>query len=119
VLQSSDALVHAAAQRVHDLLELAAAEIRLAAHSGLAMLLLVMIMSAALVVAWALVVACALYLFSRTSIGWPLPALVIAAGHVALAYYLWQVTVGLSANLTLPDLRRTAFGAEASGEETR
>jgi hypothetical protein len=111
-LESGEALVRAAAQRVHDLLDLAVAEMRLAALSGLTMLLLVMIISAALVVAWGLVVACLLYLFSRTPFGWPLPALGIAVGHVVLAYYLWQITVRLSRNLTLPELRRTAFGAE-------
>jgi hypothetical protein len=117
VLQSGDVLIRAAAQRIHDVLELAAAELRLAAHSGLTMLLLAMTISAALVVAWGLIVACALYLFSRTSIGWPLPALSIAVGHVILAYYLWQVTVRLSGNLTLPELRRTAFGTSPGGKE--
>ncbi len=112
MLQSGEALVRAAAKRIHDLLELAAAEMRLAALSGLTMLLLVMIASAALVVAWGLVVACVLYLFSRTAVGWPLAAFCIAIGHVVLAYYLWQITVRLSENLTLPELRRTAFGAE-------
>ena len=112
MLQSSEALVRAAAQRVHDLLELAAAEMRLAALSGLTMLLFLMIASAALVIAWGLLVACGLYLFSRTPFGWPLPAFCIAIGHVFLAYYLWNVTVRLSENLTLPELRRTAFGAE-------
>jgi hypothetical protein len=112
VLQPSEALVRAAAQRVHDLLELAAAEIRLAAHSGLTMLLLLMIASAALVIAWGLLVACVLYWCSRTPLGWPLPAFCIAVCHVFLAYYLWNVAVRLSGNLTLPEVRRTAFGAE-------
>jgi hypothetical protein len=69
-----------------------------------------MIASAALVIAWGLLVACVLYLFSSTPLGWPLPAFCIAIGHVAFAYYLWNVTVRLSGNLTLPELRRTAFG---------
>jgi hypothetical protein len=71
------------------------------------MVLLVIVAAAALVVAWILLVACALYAFARTSLGWPLPALCIAAAHAVLAYYLWQVTVRLSWNLTLPELRTT------------
>jgi hypothetical protein len=100
-------LVRAATRRVHALVELAAAEARLAAVSGLAMLLLVMVAAAALMVAWILLVACALFLFAQTTVGWPIPALVFAAAHAALAYYLWQVTVRLSWNLTLPELRTT------------
>jgi hypothetical protein len=100
-------LVRAATQRIRDIIELSAAEARLAALSGLAMLLLVMIAAAALVVAWVLLVACALYLFAQTSFGWPIPALLIAGAHAALAYYLWQITVRLSWNLTLPELRNT------------
>ncbi len=58
-------LVRAALQRARDIVELAAAEARLAALSGLAMLLLVMIAAAALVVAWVLLVACGLFLFAQ------------------------------------------------------
>lgn len=100
-------LVRAATQRVRDIVDLAAAEARLAALSGLAMLLLVMIAAAALVVAWVLLVAFALYLFAQSPLDWPIPALFIAAAHAGLAYYLWQVTVRLSWNLTLPELRTT------------
>jgi hypothetical protein len=97
---------------------LAAAEVRLAALSGLTMLLLVIIASAALVVAWGLAVACALCLFSRTALGWSLPAFCIAVGHVALACYLWHVTVRLSGNLALPKLRRAALGTPREPRET-
>jgi hypothetical protein len=107
VLRSVEELARAALQRVQHITELAAAEVHLAALSGLAMLLCVMIAAAALVVAWGLLVACALYLFSRSPLGWPLPALLLAIGHAAFAYYLWQVTVRLSGNLTLPELRTT------------
>ncbi len=71
------------------------------------MLLCVMIAAAALVVAWGLLVACVLYLFSRSPLNWPVPALLLAVGHAAFAYYLWQLTVRLSRNLTLPELRTT------------
>ena len=99
--------MRAAVQRAQVLADLAAAEMRLAALSGLTMLLLMMIAAAALVVAWALVVACVLYLFSRSPLGWPIPAFGMAVGHALLAYGLWQVTVRLSGNLTLPELRTT------------
>jgi hypothetical protein len=110
----AEELVRAASQRARDVINLAAAEARLAALSGLAMLLLVMIAAAALVVAWVLIVAFVLFLFAQSRVGWAVPALVIAAAHAALAYYLWQVTVRLSWNLTLPELRNTlAAKAEA------
>lgn len=100
-------LVRAATRRIRDIVELAAAEARLAAISGLAMLLLVMVAAAALMIAWVLLVACVLWLFAQTVVGWPIPALIIAAAHAGLAYYLWLVTVRLSWNLTLPELRST------------
>ena len=89
------------------LADLTAITLVLWALSGLAMLLSVMIAAAALVVAWVLLVACALFLFAQSSLGWPIPALLIAGGHAALAYYLWQATVRLSWNLTWPELRAT------------
>jgi hypothetical protein len=117
-LESLEELAGAGAQRLQGVLELAAAEVQLAALSGLTMLLLVTIASAALVVAWGLAVACALYLFSGTALGWPLPAICISVGHVVLAYYLWHVTVRLSRNLALPKLRRAALGTPRELQET-
>jgi len=122
VLQSAEELARAAVRRVQDLVELAAAEMRLAALSSLTMLLCVMIAAAALVVAWGLLMACVLYVFWRSSIGWPIPAFGLALGHLAFAYYLWHVTVRLSRNLTLPELRTTLRGRlepqEAANVET-
>ncbi len=102
---AAEEFVRAVSQRVQDFLDLAAAETRLAALSALTMLLSVMTAAAALVIAWGLLVACILFVFSRTPLGWPIPAFVIALGHVTLAYFLWQYTVRLSRNLTLPELR--------------
>jgi hypothetical protein len=122
MVQSAEGLARAVLQRVQDLVELAAAEMRLAALSSLTMLLCVMIAAAALVVAWELLLACVLYVFSRSPLGWPIPALGLVVGHAALAYYLWQVTVRLSRNLTLPELRTTLRGplepTEAENSET-
>jgi len=109
-------LARAAVQRAHDLVELTAAEVRLAALSALTMLLCVMVAAAALVVAWGLLVACLLYVLSRTPLGWPGPAVVLAVGHAVLAYYLWNVTVRLSRSLTLPELRTTLRGVSKSQE---
>jgi hypothetical protein len=111
-------LWQAARIRLSDIIELAAAETRLAALSGLAMLILVIVAAAALVVAWLLLVICALYLLSRADVGWLIPALVIAGAHAGLAYYLWQVAVRLSRNLTLPELR-TSLVSTPSVQEVR
>ena len=109
-MHSIEEFLRAGLQRVQDLVELAEAEARLAALSGLTMILSVMLAAAAIVVAWGLLVACILVAFSRTSLGWPIPALIVALGHVALAHFLWQYTVRLSRNLTLPELRTSLRG---------
>jgi hypothetical protein len=112
-MHPAEEYLRAAARRVRDLVELAEAETRLAALSGLTMILSVMIAAAALVIAWALLVVCILFVFSLTSFGWAIPALMIALGHAALAHYLWQYTVRLSRNLTLPELRTSLRGQTA------
>src|SRR6185295_5644213 len=89
---AGDELLGAIAQRVRDVADLAAAEARLAALSGLAMLVLVMVAAAALVIGWGLLVACILYLFWRAQVGWAAPALIFALAHAGLAYYLSQTT---------------------------
>jgi len=114
---AGEELLGAIAERARGVVELAAAEARLAALSGLAMLVLVMVAAAALVVAWVLLVACVLYVFWRAQIGWAVPAIVFALGHAALAYYLWQTTARLSRNLTLPALRREVLHGRVPTEE--
>jgi hypothetical protein len=109
-MHPAEEFLRTASQRIRDVVELAEAETRLAALSGLTMILSVMIAAVALVVAWALLVACILFVFARTSFGWPIPALMIALGHAALAHFLWQYTVRLSRNLTLPELRTSLRG---------
>jgi hypothetical protein len=109
-MQSAEEFVRAVSQRVRDLVELAEAETRLAALSGFTMILCMMIAAVALVVAWGLLVACVLFVLSRTPVGWPIPALIVALGHAALAYFLWQYTVRLGRNLTLPELRTSLRG---------
>ncbi|HUF74041.1 MAG TPA: phage holin family protein [Gammaproteobacteria bacterium] len=109
-MHSVEEFFRAVSQRVQDLVELAEAETRLAALSGLTMIFSIMIAAVALVVAWGLLVACVLFVFSRTPLGWPIPAFIVALGHVALAYFLWQYAVRLSRNLTLPELRTSLRG---------
>jgi uncharacterized membrane protein len=109
-MHAIEEFLRASLQRVQNLVELAEAETRLAALSGLTMILSVMIAAAALVIAWGLLVACVLFAFSRTALGWPIPAFIVALGHIALAHFLWQYTVRLSRNLTLPELRTSLRG---------
>jgi membrane protein implicated in regulation of membrane protease activity len=109
-MHAIEEFLRAGLQRVQDLVELAEAEARLAALSGLTMILLVMIAAAALVIAWGLLVACVLFVFAQTPLGWPIPAFVVALGHIALAHFLWQYTVRLSRNLTLPEFRTSLRG---------
>ena len=114
---AGEELLAALAQRAKDVIDLAAAEARLAALSGLAMLVLVMVAAAALVVAWVLLVACILYVFWRAQMGWVVPALIFALAHAGLAYYLWQTTARLSRNLTMPVLRREVLHGPAANQE--
>jgi hypothetical protein len=112
-------LLNAAKTRLRDVIELAAAEARLAALSGLAMLILVIIAAAALVVAWLLLVLSILYLLALAGVEWWVAALLLAGAHAGLAYYLWQVAVRLSRNLTLPELRTSLVRSPAPVPEAR
>ncbi len=102
---SAERLVRAVGVQVLDLATLAAAETRLAAVSALSMLLLVVLAGAALLVAWLLFAGCVLYAFSLSDVGWPLPALVLALGHMLLAACFWRATLRMSRDLTWPELR--------------
>ena len=99
------AVMHAAKRRWVTVLDLAAAEVRLAAMSTLTMALLAIVAGAALIIAWGLLVALMLYFAMRAGIGWPGAAFVLAIVHVGVAYGAWRATVRLSRNLTLPSLR--------------
>jgi hypothetical protein len=111
-------VVRAAKARIVELFDLAGAEARLAAISGLTMLACVIVAAAALVIAWMLLVALAIYLLMAVGIAWPAAASALAIVHVAIAYMLWRATVRLSRNLTLPELRNAiaAVGTRARPE---
>lgn len=106
------AVVQATKERVLTVVDLAAAEVRLAAMSSLTMLLLAIVAGAALVIAWLLLVALAVFAASRAGIPWPAAALVLLGVHLGVAYFAWRSTVRLSRNLTLPELR-SACGMRA------
>jgi hypothetical protein len=106
-------LLELAGQRVKHLVDLGAAEARLAALSGLAMLLLVVLSAASLVIAWGLAIATLLYALSvYADVPWAAAALVMAFVHAALAAVCWHYTTKLSRNLTLPVLRQSIGTAE-------
>jgi hypothetical protein len=101
----------AAKRHARHLADLAAAESRLAAISGLAMLLLVMFAGAAVIVAWLLIVASLIFLLSTAGVPWVVAAAGFAIVHVALAFAAWLWIKRLSSNLTLPELRHALVGA--------
>lgn len=98
-------VVQAWKERLLTTVDLAAAEVRLAAMSGMSMLLFAIVASAALIIAWGLLVALLIYAAMLVGIGWPLAAVLLAVLHVMVAYGSWRATVRLSRNLTLPSLR--------------
>lgn len=95
-----------------DVIELAAAELRLAALSGVTMLMLVIVAALMLVMAWGFVAAVAVYGLAAAGLSWPTAGLVIAGAHLVGAYLLWRAIVRLSRSLTLPELRRTVMRSE-------
>jgi len=94
---------------VRDITRLAAAELRLAALSGVTMLMLVIVAALLIVVAWGCIAAVAAY--GLVALGWPWPAagLTIAAAHLLAAYLLLRVVLRLSHSLTLPELRKAVL----------
>jgi hypothetical protein len=108
-------LFAAAKVRAKGVVDLGAAELRLAAMSVLRMLLLVVLAGASLVIAWGLLVACILFLCAYLQIPWLYATLVLLAGHAAVAYYFWTATIRLSNNLTLPQLREALVGEANDG----
>jgi hypothetical protein len=92
--------------------ELAAAELRLAALSGVTMLMLVIVTALLIVMAWGFVAAVAAYGLVAVGLPWPAAGLLIAAVHGGAAYLLWRSVVKLSRSLTLPELRRTVLSSE-------
>lgn len=95
-----------------DVVELAAAELRLAALSSVTMLMLVIVTAALIVVAWGFVAAVLAYVLVQLGLSWPAAGLLVAAVHGVVAYMLWRTIVRLSRSLTLPELRRSVFAQD-------
>jgi len=109
---AASALVATGTAYVRRVVELAAAEARLAAISGISMLLMVIVAAALVVVAWALLASVAAYLLVALGLSWPAAGLILALANGIAAYLLWRGAVRLSRALTLPALRRAILEAE-------
>src|SRR5690606_18688651 len=99
-------------QYVRHVVELAAAELQLAALSGVTMLMLVIMSAALIVMAWAFVAAVIAYALVMLGMPWPAAGLLLAAVHALGAYAPWLGAVRLSRSLTRPELRRSVLSAE-------
>lgn len=96
---------------VRNVVELAAAELQLAALSGVTMLMLVIVSAAFIVLAWVCVAAVAAYALVVLGLSWPAAGLLLAAAHALAGYGLWRTAVRLSRSLTLPELRRSVLSS--------
>lgn len=95
-----------------DVVELAAAELRLAALSGVTMLMFVIVAALLIVMAWGFIAAVAAYGLVAAGLSWPVAGLLIAAAHTVAAYLLLRGVVRLSRSLTFPELRRVIMRPE-------
>ena len=95
-----------------DVVALAAAELRLAALSGVTMLMLIIVTAALIVVGWAFIAAVLAYVLVELGLPWPAAGLLVAGIHGVAAYVLWRIVVRLSRSLTLPELRRSVLSQE-------
>jgi hypothetical protein len=105
-------LAAAVKRRAGRLLELAAAESGLAAMSGISMVVLAIVTSALLIVAWILLVSVVGYALVLVGVPWIAAGLVLAVVHLAVAYYLFRKAMKLSRDLTWPALRSALFSSE-------
>ena len=99
--------------RLSSIIDLAAAETRLAAMAGATMLIFVILATVFAVTGWAFLVAAAGALAMQAGISWAAIALVIGLVHVAGAVALWVAAMRLSRHLTLPELRAALAGSDA------
>lgn len=95
-----------------DIIDLAAAELRLAALSGVTMLMLVIVAALLVVIAWGCLAAVAAYGLVALGWSWPMAGLTIAAVHLLAAYLLLRAVTRLSRSLTLPELRKAVLDTE-------
>ena len=94
---------------VRDVLDLAAAEVRLAALSGVTIVVSMILAAVLLIMTWAFIASVLAYVLVMLGLPWPAAGLLMAALHAGAAYFLWRRIVGLSRSLTLPELRRSVL----------
>lgn len=109
---AATAVLSAVLRLVRDVTQLAAAEIRLAALSGVTMLMLVIVAALLVVIAWGCLAAVAAYGLVALGWSWPMAGLTIAAVHLLAAYLLLRAVTRLSRSLTLPELRKAVLDTE-------
>ncbi len=106
---AASALLAHGLKLVRDVLDLAAAELRLAALSGISIVVFMILAAALLIMAWAFVASVLAYVLVALGLPWPAAGLLLAALHGGAAYFLWRRIVALSRSLTLPELRRSVL----------
>lgn len=110
VTAAASELLQATVSRLRNTLELAAAEARLAAMSGLLMLVLVALTVCFVLVGWGLIVAALANLAVSAGLSWTVVAGAAGLAHLLAAGLLLSWALRLSRHLTLPTLRQ-ALGA--------
>lgn len=111
--------VSAARARVSAIADLASAEARVAARSGVSMLMFAAAAVAASIIAWLLLAGLATYWLAQLGLGWPLAMLLLAIAHALAAFALLRSTMRLGHRLTMPQLRRTLSGNGAASNAAR
>ena len=106
------ALISDSVTLVRDVVGLAAAEVRLAALSGLTMLMLVIVAALLIIMAWGFLAAVAAYVLIMFGVPFAAAGLLVAAAHGLAAFLLWRTILRLSRSLTLPELRRSLLSEE-------
>lgn len=109
---AASAVAVAATNYVRRLVELAAAELELAAVSGVSMVVMVLAAAAFALVAWALLAGVVAYALVAVGLPWPVAGLLLAGAHGVAAFILWRRAVIMSRALTLPALRRVLLAAD-------
>lgn len=94
---------------MRDVAELAAAELRLAALSGISIIALILVAAALVIVAWGVLVAVVGYLLVALGLPVAVAGLVLIGAHLLAAYLLWRAILRLSRSITLPALRRAVL----------
>lgn len=103
-------LLRAARDQFRDTVELAAAEARLAAMTGLTMLVLVISATAFLLVGWGLLMVAVAHLALQAGLSWPQALLGLVVLHGLAAWLALHSAMRMTRQLTLPALRGALLG---------